>query len=387
MWGTINAGMGHPKFPTTRMSSPELISRPSNSHPADGSRASGAASTNLVANDFVPRRFLRGGHLQTIAGNFIRRSNGLPEAEERVFEIQPGGEIEPGVRLLCHCHWQPEPQSKLTLLIVHGLEGSSRSRYVIGTGSRAWRQGWNVVRMNIRGCGGTEHLSSTLYHSGLSQDVEHLVAAMIASGLQRIALVGFSMGGNQVLRAAGRWGMAAPPQVVAVAAISPSCDLALSSDRLHRRDSRLYEWWFVQALRRSFRRKADLWPGKFDTALLERVRSVRDFDEHITARYMGFCGADDYYDKASSMHVLDRIAIPALVIHADDPFIVISEASRRKLEANPKITFLNTRRGGHCAFLAAPSRDGSDDGHWAERKIIEFFAQAEGSPASPASLF
>ena len=391
------------------MSSPELISASSNPQPFEDSRTAAAAETR-VANDFVPRRFLRGGHLQTVAGNFIRRINGLPEAEERLFEI------EPGVRILCHCNWQPEPQSKLTLLIVHGLEGSSRSRYVIGTGSRAWRQGWNVVRMNIRGCGGTEHLSSTLYHSGLSQDVEKLVGAMIspqnanfgragdpispqhanfgragdpiANGLQRIALVGFSMGGNQVLRAAGRWGTSAPPQVVAVAAVSPACDLAPSSDRLHRPDNRLYEWWFVQSLRRSFRRKAALWPGKFDAALLEHVRSVRDFDEHITARYMGFCGADDYYDKASSTHVLDRIGIPALVVHADDdPFIVISDATRRKLQANPRITFLNTRRGGHCAFLAARSRDGMDDGHWAERKIVEFLAcLVSPANASPTNV-
>jgi predicted alpha/beta-fold hydrolase len=329
-----------------------------------------------VANDFVPRRFLRGGHLQTIAGNFLRRVNGLPEAEERLFEI------EPGVQLLCHCNWQPEPRRKLTLLIVHGLEGSSRSRYVIGTGSRAWRAGWNVVRMNIRGCGGTEHLAATLYHSGLSQDVQKLVAAMAGDGLERIALVGFSMGGNQVLRAAGRWGREPPAQVVAAAAISPSCDLALCADRIHAPSNALYEWWFVQSLRRSFRRKSAQWPGKFDTTLLEHVRSVRDFDEHITSRYMGFAGADDYYDKASSKHALERIAIPTLVIHADDdPFIVISEESQRKLEANPNITFLHTRQGGHCAFLAAPAADGSDDGHWAERKIVEFLAHVE-SPRS-----
>ena len=371
------------------MSIPELISQPSNSSTPTTASVAGSTQAGVespLATDFFPRRFLRGGHLQTIAGNFFRRFNGLPEPEERLFEL------EPDVQLLCHCHWQPEPRTKLTLLIVHGLEGSSNSRYVIGTGSRAWREGWNVVRMNIRGCGGTEHLSSTLYHSGLSQDVEKLVAAMIAGeGLQRIALVGFSMGGNQVLRAAGRWGTAHPPQVVAVAAVSPSCDLALSSDRLHRPDNRVYEWWFVQSLRRSFRRKAALWPGKFDPALLAHVRSVRDFDQHITARYMGFAGADDYYDQSSSMHVLDRIALPALVVHADDdPFIVISEESRRKLEANPNVTFLHTRHGGHCAFLAARSPDRgvpgkpavgllglSDDGHWAERKIVEFLAQVK----------
>ena len=265
-----------------------------------------------IANDFTPRRLLRGGNRQTIAGNFMKRFNGLPEPEERLFQI------DTQVQILCHCHWQPERQKRLTLLIVHGLEGSSNSQYVIGTGSRAWGRGWNVVRMNIRGCGGTEHLSSTLYHSGLSQDVEKLVAGMVASdGIQRVALVGFSMGGNQVLRALGQWGANTPPALIAGAAISPSCDLAISSDRIHAVANSLYEWWFLRSLRRSFRRKCKLWPGLYDPALLNNVRSVRDFDEYITARYMGFAGAADYYDKASSSHVLDRIGIPTLVIHSE----------------------------------------------------------------------
>jgi len=324
--------------------------------------------------DFVPRRFLRGGDAQTIVGNFIPHNNALPEPEERLFQV------EKSVQILCHCHWQPERQSRLTLMIVHGLEGSSRSQYVIGTGSRAWRQGWNVVRMNIRGCGGTEHLSSTLYHSGLSRDVEKLVAEMIArDGLQKVALAGFSMGGNQVLRAAGRRGAEVPPQVVAAAVVSPACDLARCSDRIHERRNALYEWWFMIALRSGFRRKCRLWPGQYDVRLLDGVRSVRDFDEHITARYMGFQGAADYYDKASSMHVLDRIAIPTLVIHADDdPFVAIGEESRRKLNENPNIVFLNPPHGGHCAFLAAPDGAG-DDGRWAERKIIDFLARIDRS--------
>jgi predicted alpha/beta-fold hydrolase len=321
----------------------------------------------------VPRRWLRGGHAQTIAGNFLKRTNSLPEAEERLFQI------EPEVQILCHCHWQTERKKRLTLIIVHGLEGSSNSQYVIGTGSRAWARGWNVVRMNIRGCGGTERLSSTLYHSGLSQDVEQLVTGMIASdGLQRVALAGFSMGGNQVLRAVGRWGVQTPPELMAAVAVSPACDLAISSDRIHAAANAMYEWWFLAALRKSFRRKAELWPGRFDPALLKNIHSVRDFDEHITARYMDFAGAEDYYDKSSSSHVLDRIAIPALVIHSnDDPFVVMSAKSQRKLEENPKVTFLHTKHGGHCAFLAEASKDGSDDGRWAERKIVEFLAQVE----------
>jgi len=338
------------------MSSTDFISNPANCLP--------------IGNDFVPRRWLRGGHAQTIAGNFLKRTSGLPEAEERLFQI------EREVQILCHCHWQAERQERLTLVIAHGLEGSSNSQYVIGTGSRAWARGWNVVRMNIRGCGGTEHLSSTLYHSGLSQDVQKLVTAMIASdGLQRVALAGFSMGGNQVLRAVGQWGGEAPKELMGAAAISP--------DRIHAAVNTMYEWWFLASLRKSFRRKSELWPGRFDPALLKNVHSVRDFDEHITAHYMGFAGAADYYDKASSSHVLERIAVPTLVIHSDDdPFVVMSAESQRKLERNPKVTFLHTKHGGHCAFVGEPSEDGSDDGRWAERKIVEFLAQVEALGAS-----
>jgi predicted alpha/beta-fold hydrolase len=341
------------------MSSTDFISYPPNCLP--------------IGNDFVPRRWLRGGHAQTIAGNFLRRANALPEAEARLFQI------EPEVQILCHCHWQAERRERLTLIIAHGLEGSSNSQYVIGTGSRAWARGWNVVRMNIRGCGGTEHLSSTLYHSGLSQDLQKLVTGMIASdGLQRVALVGFSMGGNQVLRAVGQWGREAPKGLMGAAAISPACDLAISSDRIHAAANTMYEWWFLASLRKSFRRKSELWPGRFDPALLKNVHSVREFDEQITARYMGFAGAADYYDKASSSHVLDRIAVPTLVIHSeDDPFVVMSAESQRKLERNPKVTFLHTKHGGHCAFIGEARKDGSDDGRWAERKIVEFLAQVE----------
>jgi predicted alpha/beta-fold hydrolase len=305
----------------------------------------------------------------------MKRASGLPAPEERLFQI------ERDVQVMCHCNWQADRQQRLTLMIVHGLEGSSNSQYVVGTGSRAWARGWNVVRMNIRGCGGTEHLSSTLYHSGLSQDIEKLVAEMIASdGLQRVALAGFSMGGNQVLRAVGRWGANVPREVIAAATVSPACDLALSADKIHAATNFAYEWWFLVSLRKSFRRKSELWPGRYDPALLKNVHSVRTFDEHITARYMGFKGADDYYDKASSSHVIDQIAIPTLVIHADDdPFVAISPETRRKLEANPNVTFLSTKHGGHCAFVG--EANSTDDGRWAERKIVDFLAQVESAAA------
>jgi len=123
---------------------------------------------------FVPRRRLRGGHWQTIAGNFLRRQNSLPESEARMVEV------DRGVSLLCHSHWQPNPADATTIIVLHGLEGSSISQYMIGVGNKAWAAGMNVVRMNMRNCGGTEDSSSTLYHSGLSGDVDAVIKYFIA---------------------------------------------------------------------------------------------------------------------------------------------------------------------------------------------------------------
>lgn len=354
------------------MSSSTVESRRS---PSGGPTGPGEPSE--IVNDFAPWRWLRGGHAQTVIGNFLKRPRRLPPAEARLIPM------EKDVQLLCHCHWQPQRQQRLTLILVHGLEGSSQSEYMIGTGRRALDRGWNVVRMNIRGCGGTEHLSRTLYHSGLSQDVEKLAAALIArDGLSRLALVGFSMGGNQVLRAMGLWGTAAPPQIVAAAAVSPACDLGPSCVKMHEKRNAIYEWWFMRSLRQSFRKKARLWPSEFDVRRLRQVHTIRQFDDNITSRYMGFADADDYYEKASATQVLQKIARPTLVIHADDdPFVVISEASRRKLRANSWVTFLNTHQGGHCAFLER-RRSASDDGRWAERKVVEFLDTVENRAAA-----
>src|SRR5581483_671080 len=142
--------------------------------------------------DFVPHPWFKNGHAQTLAGNFQPRKNLLPRSEVRLFNVEQDAQI------LCHCHWQKEDRERrLTLIIVHGLEGSVDSRYVIGTGSKAWRRGMNVVRMNMRNCGGTEELTPTLYHSGMSADVGAVARTLAeGEGLTRIALVGYSMGGN-----------------------------------------------------------------------------------------------------------------------------------------------------------------------------------------------
>jgi len=275
------------------------------------------------------------------------------------------------VQVLAFCNWQPDRAHALTVIVVHGLEGSSESSYVIGTANNAWTAGMNVIRMNVRNCGGTEHLGPTLYHSGLSADVGEVARELISSErLEAIALMGFSMGGNQVLKLAGEWGADAPPQLRAIAAVSPGVDLAASADAIHRWTNRIYEWNFLWSLRRSVRRKAVAFPGRFETSGLGVLRSLRDFDDRITARHWGFSCADEYYARATSAQVLERINVPTLVIHStDDPFVNITPATRDRLMRNPNIRYIETSRGGHCAFLAEAR---GYNGRWAEREVVRF---------------
>jgi len=329
--------------------------------------------TSFIAEDFTPRRRLRGGHWQTIAGNFLRRQDSLPPAEAEMVEVEKPASV------LCHSHWQPNAADATTIIILHGLEGSSASQYMIGVGNKAWAAGMNVVRMNMRTCGGTESLAPTLYHNGLGADVGAVVEELVRSeGLKRVAMVGYSMGGNLVLKIAGEWADQAPPQFRAVVAVCPSMDLAPSADALHQLSNRLYEIYFLFRLRGRLRTKARCFPEAFDTARLRGVRSLRDFDEQITAYYSGFAGADDYYSRASASNVVDRITTPALLIHAaNDPFVRILPETRKKVAANPHIQFIEPPDGGHCSFLAEPN---GYDGHWAERRVVNFLRTFQSPP-------
>jgi predicted alpha/beta-fold hydrolase len=326
----------------------------------------------------MPRRWLRGGHVQTVASFLIQRHFHLPVPDERLIEV------EPGIQVLCHCHWQADRARALTIIVVHGLEGSSDSQYMLGVTEKALAAGMNVIRYNQRNCGGTDALAPVLYHSGLSNDVAAVAREVIArDGVSRLALVGFSMGGNIVLKLAGEWGAQAPPQFRAVAVCCPAIDLATSADALHEPSNRIYETYFLWQLRRRLTQKARLFPGHFDTSRLRGIHSLREFDDKVTAYYCGFTGVDDYYDRASAVHVVERIAVPALVLHAaNDPFVHITAETRRKILSNKNITLVETEDGGHCAFVGVPVKSGAgvgnsgdgrdDDGYWAEREIVNF---------------
>lgn len=317
---------------------------------------------------FRARRLLGGGHRQTLAHFFLNRRLQLPPSDDRLVEV------EPGVKILCHCHWQENRSRALTAVVVHGLEGSSESPYAVGIAHKGLAEGMNVVRMNQRNCGGTDHLAPTLYHSGRSQDVAEVVKSLIRTdNLAHVALVGFSMGGNLVMKLAGEWGSAGPEQFRAVAAVCPSLDLAASADALHSPGNRLYEQYFLWKLRRRLRAKAKLFPNHFDVRRGKGIRSLREFDDKVTAPYCGFAGADDYYYRSAAARVIENVAVPAFILHAaNDPFIRITPETRARIVANPNITFLESEDGGHCSFIAEAN---GYDGRWAERRVIEFLSR------------
>jgi predicted alpha/beta-fold hydrolase len=339
-----------------------------------------ATNPAFVPTPFIPRRFLSNRHVQTIVGNYLPRPNHLPAPTAEFVEVSPaiGGQIS--TQVLCHCHWQPAEvrSQRLTVLLLHGLEGSSNSQYIVGNANKLWRTGANVIRMNMRNCGGRNYemaaLTPTLYHSGLSGDVDAVMRHFLTrERLERFAVAGYSMGGNLVLKLAGELGHQAPPQLRAVVGISPALDLGECAAALHRPENRIYERNFLRALLKRFRRKAVLFPRAYDPNRASGIANIHDFDDRITALYSGFFSAEDYYYRASAARVLDRIAVPTLILHAqDDPFVEITPASLATLEANPCVTLLQPAHGGHCAFLATPNPAANDDGYWAETTLVQY---------------
>ena len=318
---------------------------------------------------FIPARYLTQGDTQTL-GAYLwparLRLQDTTDDEERFFEVEPGSQV------LAHCRWQSDRAQHPTLVMWHGLEGSAVSTYMLTTATKVFRRGFNVVRMNVRNCGGTENLTPTLYHGGLTTDLRVVIEELIANDrLSRIVIAGFSLGGNMVLKLAGEYGDSPPPEIKAVGAISPSIDLSAGRDFLNLRRNLVYQKNFLFYLKRRLRRKEKLYPGSYDVSALNRIRSIEQFDDRFIAPAFGFDGVDDYYRKASSRPYIARIRVPTLIIHAkDDPFVPFEPLTDPSIEANPFVLVMATDKGGHVAFVSANLDD--EDRFWAENRLVDF---------------
>lgn len=317
-------------------------------------------------SEFAPPFWLKNPHIMTLIPRYWPRQhllNGLP-TERRLFTTAPE------TALLGLCHWQPDRMTRPTVVLVHGLEGCSESHYMRGIASKAYQAGMNVVRMNQRTCGGTEHLTPTLYNSGLSVDYRVVVEELAQKdGLPRIWLVGYSMGGNLVLKAAGEFGRT-QPALVGTIAVCPNIDPTQCVVELEQPRNWIYHQHFLSRLKSRLRRKAALTPGRWNLNGLDRIKRISVFDDRYTAPDGGYRNGADYYDRAGARHVLGSIAVPTTIITAqDDPFIPYPMFAIPALQHNPAIRLIAPRYGGHCGFFQP--RRSREDQFWVENRIVD----------------
>lgn len=312
----------------------------------------------------------RNGHLATLATVAIRAH--LDEirfpVHDRLFETEPGVKV----RVVSQ---QPEAAPRGHVVLVHGLEGNSDGSYMRSLAQHALVNGFAAHRMNMRNCGGTEAYCRTLYHSGLTVDIECFLAHLkgLSGGQLPIYLVGFSLGGNQVSKLAGILGERAANLLAGVAAISTPIDLAACSRCVQQPSNWLYQWQFVYRMKRTIRRKHALMPDLLSLDGIDRIRTIWAIDDAYVAPLGGFRDAAQYYASESAQNFLGDVRIPMLMVHAeDDPFIPVSLYDQPAVTRNPHIRFIRSPHGGHMGFIAR-----SHPRFWVNELILSWIEEVE----------
>ena len=317
------------------------------------------------------RPLVRQGDLQTVLGRYWPRlldERRYPTAS-RLFGTEPGTKVLAKVNELPG-NWQP--RARPAVLAIHGLTACDRAPYMLSGARTALESGFDAIRLNVRNCGGTEHLCRTLYHSGLTVDLRKVVEELAPRPLY---LLGFSMGGNIALKLAGEWGTSPPEHVRAICAISAPVQLDLCSKNIGRPRNVIYERRFLRQLSAAVRRKSAVMPDVIPDPAVAKVRSIWQFDDEVTAPSFGFRGAADYYRRCSAAGFLGDIRLPCLLIQAqDDPFIAFETYDLPALRENPWLLSLSPEHGGHVAFVAR-----GRPRFWAIEQAARFFSAIDRS--------
>jgi predicted alpha/beta-fold hydrolase len=307
----------------------------------------------------------RNPHLQTIASHYWRRADVSSQfpVERRLFRT------EPGVQVLVLTQ-RPHGPAKGEIVMVHGLEGSADAAYMRSLSAAAVRMGFAAHRANIRTCGGTQHLCPTLYHGGLTVDLAAVLRALRQDGRAAAFIVGFSLGGNIVLKLAGELGESAADLVAGVCAISTPLDLAACAQRIAEPDNRAYERRFVRCMRERL-----CATGRYRKRDFAGLRTVLQLDDRFTAPSFGFGDAATYYRTQSAAGFLDGIRVPTLLIQAkDDTFVPFDIYRSEAIRANRRIRVIATEYGGHLGFIGrAPRR------FWLDHAIMDWICECNAN--------
>lgn len=295
---------------------------------------------------FYPAGWASGPHAQTLIGRALRSGHGPPYQRERV--ATPDGDF-------VDLDWGPDPGPDAPIvLVLHGLEGSSNRSYVRSVARELLANGIRPVAMNFRGCSGEPNRGLRLYHSGETED-PGLVLAILRERYpdRRIGAVGFSLGGNVLLKLIGEHPDGGGGALDAAVAMSVPYDLAAGCELMEQGlMGRFYTSYFMRSLRGKLEaRRADL-GAVVDIPAALATKTIRAFDDHVTAPVHGFASAADYYARCSSASFLSGIRVPTLLLHArDDPFLPASAIPFRAIEGNPSLTLALHAKGGHVGFL------------------------------------
>jgi predicted alpha/beta-fold hydrolase len=308
-----------------------------------------------VTHEFRSAWWLPGPHAQTVGGRFLRgrRERGLRFRRERL-ELPDGDFLDLDFVRAARVHPTAEDSPRPLVLVLHGLEGSARSGYALETYRALAAHGVRAVGLNFRSCGGEPNRTARSYHSGDSGDLG-IVVDVLRERFRDTALgaIGYSLGGNVLLKYLGERGAGARERVRAAAAISVPYDLATGARCLERGLGRLYAAFFLRSLRSKLRAKWALLEGRCDRNRAVKARTMREFDEAATAPLHGFRDAEDYYRRSSSAPFLPAIRVPTLLLHAvDDPFLPGRFVPREAIRDNPRLQAHFSERGGHVGFVA-----------------------------------
>lgn len=310
-----------------------------------------------------------------MAGNFWSR----PKSERRWPVKRVVYETEPGVRIRVDCQ-RPDGDPRGELILVHGLEGSSKAGYARSMVAAALAAGYATTRMNLRSCGGTEDLALTNYHSGQTSDVLHLIRERKRAGAGPVFLAGFSLGGNVSLKLAGELGESAPELLAGICAVSTPIDLAACANALGRKENLVYDRRFLFALKGKIRRRVRQAPEIYSPEHLKKIRTIYDFDDFYTARMFGFGTAANYYRTQSSNQYLEKIRVPTLLIIAkDDPLVPFTVYDHPAFRSNPNLRLLAVDHGGHLGFIARGRRR-----FWLDGVVLEWVEETRNK--LPAGL-
>lgn len=326
--------------------------------------------TPAYATAFHPAPGLGNPHVQTLAGKVLRPELDVRLHRERL-ETPDGDFID-----LDFAGWpgtEAGRRGRPLVAVLHGLEGTSRRRYMTSTYHALLEAGMLPVALNFRGCSGEPNRTPRAYHSGETDDLRFVLDVLRARFTEPVGLIGYSLGGNVLLKFLGETGEAARGQVAAAVAVSVPFDLTAGAARLERGLlGRIYSHYFLTKLRRKVREKRELLREVCDVEPALRSRTVRQFDDAFTAPVHGFRDAADYYTRSSSARLIARVRVPTLVLHSrDDPFLPESHIPEAALAENPAITAVLTERGGHVAFVGGSILRPE---FWAERALAEFLA-------------